>query len=114
MSRFILFFVIAVGISCQTMQSYEDDEPEIIKNEEMMKRDEIRGEGTIIWNDFEGGFFGIQARSGAKYYPLNPLDQELQSDGISVKFVLKREPNVITTVMWGTPVSVITINKLGS
>ncbi len=114
MRRLLFIVVTLVGISCQTMQSHEDHEPEIVNHNEIMNTDEIRGEGTIIWNDFEGGFFGIQALSGAKYYPLNPLDRELQSDGIRVEFVLKQESNVITTVMWGTPVSVIRINKLGS
>ncbi len=75
---------------------------------------EIRGEGTIVWNEFEGGFFGIQSKNGTKYYPIKSLDKDLKVNGTVVKFVLKPQTGVVTTVMWGIPVSVISIEKIGS
>ncbi len=73
---------------------------------------EIQGTGEIVWNNFEGGFFGIIDQGGTRYYPLNPLDEELQVDGTAVRFVLSLKPGVMTTVMWGMPVSVISIEKI--
>ena len=108
--RFIIpVLLITSGMSCQTVtvpaNTEETDEPTIMN-------DTIQGEGTIVWNDFEGGFFGIQARNGQKYYPLGSLDEEFRVAGLAVKFVLRPEPSVMTIVMWGTPASVVSIAKL--
>jgi len=99
-------------MGCQTIKT-PDTKIETSDTKKVMN-DEIRGEGTIIWNEFEGGFFGIQSKTGAKYYPLGPLDQNLQVSGIAVKFVLKPQAGVMTAVMWGTPVSVISIKRTES
>ena len=77
-------------------------------------RTDIQGQGRIVWNDFEGGFFGIVDENGSKYFPLRPLKEELQVDGLAIRFVLRSQADVATIVMWGTPVSVIQIEKLDS
>ena len=99
-----------VCISCQVTYS-PDNTPEIPDMQEVMNN-EIQGEGMVVWKDIEGGFFGIETKTGSKYYPLSPLNQELQVDGMAVKFILKPEPEIVTTVMWGTPVSVISIERI--
>ncbi len=75
---------------------------------------EIQGEGIVVKKEIEGGFFGIEAKTGAKYYPLRPLHKKLQVDGITVRFILRPEQGIMTTVMWGIPVSVISIERTDS
>ena len=109
--RYIIpVLLITSGMSCQTVTVPANSE---ITDQQTIMRDTIRGEGKIVWNDFEGGFFGIQSKTGAKYYPLGSLDEEFQVDGLAVKFVLRPKRDVATFVMWGTPVSVVSITKVG-
>ena len=102
--------LICVAASCSPIHS-SNTATEIIDTEKIMSTD-IHGQGRIVWNDFEGGFYGIIDENGTKYFPLHPLDQNLQVDGITVKFVLRSKADIATIVMWGTPVSVIRIEKL--
>ena len=74
--------------------------------------DVIQGTGTIRYVDLEGGFYGIVAEDGTKYDP-TPLPDSLQDDGLSVRFQLK-EKDVLTTRMWGTPVEVLHIERIGT
>ncbi|MCY4672407.1 MAG: hypothetical protein OXD43_01345 [Bacteroidetes bacterium] len=110
MRYIVLVFLITVGVSCQTVTVPANSE---VIDEQTTMKDTIQGEGTIVWNDFEGGFFGIQSKNGDKYYPLGSLDEEFQVDGLAVKFVLIPEREAVTFVMWGTPASVVSIAKLG-
>ncbi len=97
------------GLTCRPAPSPDPDDEHLEHSNEMNQ--DIHGTGTIVWNDFEGGFFGIQDSTGSKYYPLTPLDQTLQVDGTAVEFVLRIQRDVMTTVMWGSPVTVIRIHK---
>jgi len=101
-----------VGLTCRPIDSPDHSDTNI--NDPEVMNQEIRGTGTIVWNDFEGGFFGIADSTGSKYYPLKPLHQTLQIDGTAVEFVLRIEPHIVTTVMWGKPVTVISIKKRDS
>lgn len=107
----VLVLLVTLGMSCQTTQ-VPDTNTEIIETEKI--NSVIQGSGEIVWNDFEGGFFGIEAQGGIRYYPLDSLDEELRVDGLRVRFELQLRPDVMTTVMWGTPVSVISIQKIDS
>ena len=109
---FCIAMIPMIGMTCRQDNSPDLEDPYTDDQEEMNQ--EIHGTGTIVWNDFEGGFFGIEDSSGSKYYPLNPLHQTLQVDGTGVEFVLRIEPHVMTTVMWGKPVTVIAIKKVDS
>ncbi|MDE2835192.1 MAG: hypothetical protein OXM02_11835 [Bacteroidota bacterium] len=71
----------------------------------------IRGVGTIVFNDFEGGFYGIVADGGQRYYA-GTLEEDLRVDGLRVRFVLRELTGVMTTVMWGRPVEIITLERL--
>ena len=72
----------------------------------------IKGTGTIRYVDLEGGFYGLVAEDGAKYDP-TPLPDSLQVDGLSVRFRVK-EKDVMTTRMWGTPVEVVEVERIGN
>ena len=105
----ILALLITSGMSCQTVTVPANSE---VTDNQTIMNDTIQGEGTIVWNAFEGGFFGIQANNGEKYYPLGSLDEEFQVAGLAVKFVLRPKRGVATIVMWGTPASVVSIAKI--
>lgn len=47
--------------------------------------DFVRSEGTIVFVELEGGFWGIEATNGEEYEPIN-LSPEFMVDGLKVKF----------------------------
>jgi hypothetical protein len=71
----------------------------------------IEGEGTVHYVDLEGGFYGLTADTGARYYPID-LPESLTRDGIRVSFRVRVQPDVMTIVMWGTPVEVLEMTPL--
>ena len=73
----------------------------------------VSGTGTVVYNDFEGGFYGIVASDGTQYYPLN-LPGELQVKGLPVTFTGTVETGVVTTVQWGTPIRLTSITGTGT
>jgi hypothetical protein len=75
-------------------------------------RDVVIGTGTIVYLSFEGGFYGIVGDDGKHYDPLN-LSQEFKVSGLRVYFEAKILHDVLTYHMWGTPVSILEIQRLG-
>lgn len=71
----------------------------------------IHGSGTIQFNDFEGGFYGIIGDYGENYDPIN-LPSEFKEDGIRVKYTLKILEDQASIHQWGTMVEIITIEKI--
>jgi hypothetical protein len=76
-----------------------------------IKQNYVSGTGTIKFLYFEGGFYGIVGDDG-KHYDPGSLDQEFQIDGLRVKFEAEPLNDMATIHMWGTPVSIIRIEKL--
>jgi hypothetical protein len=66
--------------------------------------------GTITYIDLEGGFYGIIADSGERYFPLN-LDQQYKVRDLKVRIEGKIRRNVMTTTMWGTPFEILKIER---
>lgn len=67
--------------------------------------------GTVVYNDFEGGFWGIVTDDGRQYRPLNDLPAEAQTDGQRVEADV--EPvQALSFTMWGTNVNVHEIKPL--
>jgi hypothetical protein len=62
--------------------------------------------GTIVYLELEGGFYGIAAEDGERYFPIN-LGVPYRQDGLRVTFDMRLRPDIMTTVMWGTPVEII-------
>ena len=71
----------------------------------------IQGSGTIQFNDFEGGFYGIVGDDDEYYDPIN-LPTEFKEDGIRVKYSLKILENQESIHQWGTMVEIIKIEKI--
>lgn len=78
-----------------------------VKNEENI----VAETGTVVFLDFEGGFYGIIGDGGERYDSLN-LDQEFEVDGLRVYFEAKILHDVATFHMWGTPVSLVKLQRL--
>ncbi len=67
--------------------------------------------GKIVYQDLEGGFWGIVADDGAQYHPVEGLPRHMQQDGCRVQAEI--EPaNVVSFAMWGKNVRVTKINKI--
>ena len=67
--------------------------------------------GTIQYNDFEGGFYGIVGDNGEAYDPIN-LPTEFEEDGLRVKYTIEILEDQVGFHMWGTIVEIIEIEKL--
>lgn len=72
--------------------------------------EEISATGTIEFIELEGGFFGIVTAEGDHYLPLN-LPEEFRVDGLKVAFTARTAPDTNTIYMWGTPVTILSIEK---
>ena len=77
------------------------------------KSDFISGTGEIIYDDLEGGFYGIVSSDGDKYDPVN-LPEEYKIDGLPVEFKLVKSNDTGSVHMWGTIVYVHDITVDGT
>jgi hypothetical protein len=75
------------------------------------KTSNISRTGTVKFNDFEGGFYGIISDAGEHYDPIN-LGKEFQVDGLRVRFEAKIRKDLGSIHMWGTLIEIIKIEKL--
>lgn len=66
--------------------------------------------GTIVYNNFEGGFYGIEADNGNQYLPVN-LPEQLKYPGRKVKLEIV-PADVVSMLMWGEPVRIISFSTL--
>lgn len=72
---------------------------------------EITGRGTIIFQDIEGGFFGVLSDDGHQYLP-EDIPRDLQVNGTRVSFVFKPVTDRVSIFMWGDPVAKISLQAL--
>lgn len=63
---------------------------------------------TVKYIELEGGFYGIEDENGQTYYPIN-LTEDYKEDGLRIMFKYKARTDIMTTVMWGTPVEITAI-----
>ncbi len=67
--------------------------------------------GTVVYQDFEGGFWGIIADNNLQYEPVGELPRAVQVINGRVEAVI--EPaDVLSMKMWGQPVYVRSIKRL--
>ena len=64
--------------------------------------------GEIIYNDLEGGFFGITTQEGDNYLPID-LPDEFKKEGLLVTITGIIDPDVMTIQMWGQPLRIQSI-----
>jgi hypothetical protein len=65
-------------------------------------QDEISFVGEVRWISVEGGFFGLVAEDGKKYFPLN-LPQEFKKERLKIKVKGNIRKGIATVQMWGAP-----------
>lgn len=73
----------------------------------------VRSRGIVLFNDLEGGFYGILADDGSRYLPQN-LPAEYSKDKMRINFTAALRPDIVTSSMWGTPVEIKTVDKIAS
>ena len=71
----------------------------------------VKGTGTIVYLNFEGGFYGIIADNGEHYDPIN-LPSEFKKDGLRVRFKGRIRDDLKSFHMWGDIIELIEIKKL--
>ena len=62
-------------------------------------------EGTVVYNDLEGGFWGLLSSDGRRFVPVNPLPESLRKQGKRVKAELS-PVQVLSSLQWGEHVEV--------
>ena len=75
------------------------------------KEDIIESDGTVVYLNFEGGFFGIVADDNTHYDPIN-LPTEFQVDSLRVHFRGVIQKGYISYHMWGDTIELIDIRRL--
>jgi len=71
----------------------------------------VRGTGTIVWLNLEGGFWGIIGDDGEHYDPIN-LNSEFRCEDLRVHFEAKIRTDLVSFHMWGKIVEILQIQKL--
>lgn len=104
-SLFIMLFAIALLPACQ--KAPDDPAVEPISDMEV----EVWTEGTVVFVDLEGGFYGIEASDGAKYDPTY-LDEAFQEDGLRVRFQYAAVDDAMSIRQWGRIVEILDIEKV--
>ncbi len=102
-----LTLAVLLAASCSTKPPAEEEAPPV----ESSEKDLISGVGMILFQDLEGGFYGLVADDGATYDPLN-LDDAFKHDSLRVRFQARRRTGVMTTRMWGQPVEILDMARL--
>lgn len=77
----------------------------------ILVEDIVSGIGTIRFLKLEGGFYGIVSDDGEYYDPVN-LNGEFKVNGLRVRFEAAIIHDVLTFHMWGSLVSIRTIERL--
>ncbi|PIQ60961.1 MAG: hypothetical protein COV99_10180 [Bacteroidetes bacterium CG12_big_fil_rev_8_21_14_0_65_60_17] len=68
-------------------------------------------EGTLSYQDLEGGFWGLTDAQGNRYVLLDGLPDSMKKDGMPVLATI--EPaHVLGTAMWGIYVHVLSIEPV--
>ena len=79
----------------------------------------VQGTGTIVYNQIEGGFYGIISDEPihiARYQTVNldPLNlpDEFKEDGLRVQYTVRLRPGTLSYHMWGITVDILEIEKI--
>jgi len=73
-----------------------------------MARTEITA--TIVYQNLEGGFWGLEDEKGNNYLPVN-MPEQLKHEGKKVKVVI-READEAGAAMWGRPVHIVSFSTM--
>lgn len=71
----------------------------------------ILGTGIVVYEELEGGFFGVISDEGQRFIP-RELPDDIRKNGTPVSFSFSLIPDMVSTFMWGEPVEIISIQAL--
>ena len=98
--------MVLAGAGCQMRLGDADGEP---ARDRAPGADLISFDGTIAFQSFEGGFYGIVAEDGRRFDPID-LPQPFRQDGLAVR--VQGEPLDLATIrMWGRPLRIHSIRR---
>lgn len=63
---------------------------------------------TVVYNRFEGGFYGLLTHDGKKLLPLN-LDKNYRQDGAILQVKGEVANDAMTIQQWGTPFKISSV-----
>ncbi|NRB63314.1 MAG: hypothetical protein HRU40_09875 [Saprospiraceae bacterium] len=67
--------------------------------------------GTVVYQNLEGGFWGIIDSSGKQYFPIN-LPEQLKYEGKSVRVVASTIDDDMGISMWGTSIRIVSFETI--
>ena len=70
------------------------------------------GLGTVVYHDFEGGFYGIVDSDGNRWLPYETLPEALRHDSLAVRFLYQRSNADVSIQMWGSPIDLLLIHAV--
>lgn len=65
----------------------------------------------IVYQNLEGGFWGLIDESGNQYLPVN-FPEQLKHEGRTVQVVIRRMEDGVSTAMWGQPVRIVSFGTV--
>jgi hypothetical protein len=100
-------------VSAQQPQALEETLPKELKMADT--NNDAQGivsiKGQIVFNEFEGGFYGFIADDGSKYTPMQ-MDKAHQRDGLIVEITGQLMPNMMTITQYGTVLKVNSVKVI--
>ncbi len=70
-----------------------------------------RAKGRVVYNDFEGGFWGLETEDGRKLRPNDGLPDAFRVSGLNVEFEYG-ESSLFSFSMWGENIDLVSIHKI--
>ena len=67
-------------------------------------------DGTVAYQDLEGGFYGIETTVGERLLPTN-LPAAFEEDGLAVHVTGRTIEDLATIQMWGHPFEIASIER---
>lgn len=75
------------------------------------QKDIIEFDGHVVFNSFEGGFWGLVSDEGKHYNP-NGLPSLFRTDGLRIHARVIPQTGMMSFRMWGTIVKLVEIKKI--
>lgn len=71
----------------------------------------ISGTGVVVYEDIEGGFYGVISDEGRRFRPQG-IPDELKVNGTKIAFSFRPDPETLSVFMWGEPVVIAFIQAV--
>ena len=71
--------------------------------------EKIKISGTVVYQDLESGFWGIEGDDGQLWRPVN-MPEQLKTKGKKVNVVAKFDEEEFSMIMWGEAIKIISFS----